>query len=198
MAQFHDHRFPGESDDYRAARDRLLAAEKELRRQAAEVAARRRELPAGGRLAKDYVFEEIPDPSASENVRQIRFSEFFEAGKDSLVIYSFMYAPDAEVPCPMCTSMLDGLDGNAPHISQRVNLAVVAKAPIGKVRQWAADRGWRHLRLLSSAGNTYSADYFAEGPDGGLLDRPLCRGVLHRGRTDRHQVTVVAELLESA
>ena len=66
----------------------------------------------------------------------------------------------------MCTSLLDGLNGSAPHIGQRINLAVVAKAPIRKIRDWARQRNWRNLRLLSSGGTTYNADYFGEMPDG--------------------------------
>ena len=122
MGEFHEHRFPGESDAYRQARDRLLAAEAELRNRTEAVAALRRGLPRGGRLAEDYVFDEAG--------AKVRFSELFAEGKDSLVLYSFMYAPDAETPCPMCTSMLDSLDGSAPHIRQQVNLVVVAKARI--------------------------------------------------------------------
>ena len=66
----------------------------------------------------------------------------------------------------MCTSLLDGLNGSAPHIGQRINLAVVAKAPVRKIRDWARQRNWRNLRLLSSGGTTYNADYFGEMPDG--------------------------------
>jgi predicted dithiol-disulfide oxidoreductase (DUF899 family) len=73
-----------------------------------------------------------------------------------------MYAPEAEKPCPMCTSILDGLNGNSPHVNDRVNFAVVARAPIQKIRSWALSRSWKNLRLLSSLKNTYNADYFAE------------------------------------
>ena len=67
-------------------------------------------------------------------------SALFEDGKDSLVVYSFMYAPEAETPCPACTSLLDGLNGAALHIGQRVNLAVVAKSPVRRIRDWARQR----------------------------------------------------------
>lgn len=168
----HAFRFPGESDQYRSARNQLLTAELELREALEQVAARRRTLPLGGRVEEDYVFEEMqPDPGADAS-RKVRLSELFAPRKASLIVYSFMYGPDAELPCPMCTSFLDGLDGSAPHITQRANLAVVAKSPIGRIRQWAARRGWRYLRVLSSAGNTYNADYFAESPDGQQL--PAC------------------------
>ena len=167
MSQYHDKRYPGESDQYRAARDRLLAAEMSLRKQIEEVAALRRRLPPGGKVPQDYVFEEgAADPPDRKTVARTKLSELFAPGKNSLIVYSFMYAPDDPTPCPMCTAFLDSLDGAAPHIDERVNLAVVAKAPIQAIRTWAAGRGWRRLHLLSSAGNSYNADYHAETPEG--------------------------------
>jgi predicted dithiol-disulfide oxidoreductase (DUF899 family) len=152
-------RFPNESPEYRAARDRLLEAEIELRRQTEAVAALRRELPRGGAVGEDYVFDEDGAP--------VRLSELF-GGHDTLAIYSFMFprALDDDSPCPACSSILDSLDGAARHLSQRVALAVVAKAESPRVRDYARHRGWRHLRLLSSAGNRYNRDYLAEGADG--------------------------------
>jgi len=89
----------------------------------------------------------------------------FQPRQDTLVVYSYMYGPKAAHPCPMCTSMLDSLDGSAPHIAQRVSLAVVAKSPIRRIRKFAAARGWRHLRLLSSANNEFNAHYHGEDRD---------------------------------
>jgi len=152
--------FPGESAEYRDARNRLLDAERELRRRQEEIAALRRALPPGGPLKEDYVFDEG---------RPVRFSELFAPGKDTLVIYSFMYGPRMKAACPMCTSILDALDGETPHVRDRVNLAVVAKSPIERIRTFAHERGWRNLRLLSSAPNTYNTDYRAETPDGDQL-----------------------------
>ena len=169
MGQLHQQRLPGESEDYRAARDRLLEAEMALRVQVETVAALRRDLPRGGLLKEDYVFEEGgAELSDSETVTRTRLSELFAPGRDSLVLYGFMYAPDGQ-PCPMCNAFLDGLDGNAPHIAQRTNLAVVAKAPIGKIRDWGRARGWHNLRLLSSGACSYNSDYLAETPAGEQL-----------------------------
>ena len=166
MGQFHEHRFPGESAAYREARDRLLAAERELRRRVEDVAALRRSLPAGGKVREDYVFEEgAADLSDTDTTRQTRFSELFAPGKDSLVLYSFMYPPGGDA-CPMCTAFLDSLNGSARHIGDRVNLAVVAKAPIRTIRDFAAARDWTKLRLLSSGGNSYNSDYFSESAEG--------------------------------
>ena len=170
MGQYHDKHYPGETADYRTARDALLAAEQDLRRQVEVVAAQRRALPLGGPVREDYVFEEgAADPADRGTVRQTRLSELFAAGKDSLALYSFMFGPDAETPCPMCTAFLDSLNGNAAHVGQRMNLAIVAKAPIEKIRDWAAARSWNNLRFLSSGGNSYNADYFAETPDGSQI-----------------------------
>jgi predicted dithiol-disulfide oxidoreductase (DUF899 family) len=173
--------FPGESSEYRAARNRLLEQEIELRRATEAVAAARRRLPPGGVVPHDYVFHgQGPEGGPAE----VRLSELFAPGKDSLVIYSMMFprasdddrpGPDHgetallpldQSPCPSCTAFLDQLDGAAEHARQRINLAVTGKAPIERILTFAAERGWRHLRLLSSAGTTYNRDYLAETPDG--------------------------------
>src|SRR6516165_7547496 len=174
--------FPGESDEYRAARNRLLEQEIELRRAMEAVAAARRQLPTGGVVPQDYVFE---TGGPGGRPAEVRLSDLFAPGKDSLVIYSMMFPrdpdddspgpasgqtallPRAEGPCPSCTAFLDQLDGAAGHASQHINLAVAAKTPIGRLLTFAAERGWQRLRLLSSAGTTYNRDYMAETADGG-------------------------------
>jgi predicted dithiol-disulfide oxidoreductase (DUF899 family) len=191
--------FPGESAEYRAARDRLLAREIELRRAMEAVAAARRELPPGGVVPEDYVFQ---GAGADGSPTDVRLSELFAPGKDSLVIYSFMFPrsyggerpgpasgetallPLEEGPCPSCVALLDQLDGAVEHASQHVNLAVVAKTSLPRLLTWANERGWRHLRLLSSAGNTYNRDYFGESADGSQV--PMLN-VFHRdGQAMRH------------
>jgi len=142
-------RFPGESAGYRAARDELLAAERNLRQQIERVAELRRKLPLGGAVAEDYVFEDGAGGL-------VKLSDLFSEGKDTLAPYSFMYGPAMKQACPMCTSFPDSLNGTAPHAAQRLNLAVVAKSPIERIREFARGRGWHHPRLLSSAGNTYN------------------------------------------
>jgi len=127
----HAVRFSQESAQYRTARDRLLDVEVALRRQIEQVAALRRQLPLGGPVTEDYVFEETGP---------VRLSELF--GKhDTLVLYSFMYGPAMKQACSSCTSILDGLDGEAPHVTQRVALAVVAKSPIERIRAFAEQGG---------------------------------------------------------
>lgn len=168
MAQpLHSIRFPGETDEYRQARDELLQAEIELRRQTEAVAILRRQLPLGGAIKEDYVFEEGATDPADLNTRQsVQLSALFSEGKDCLILYSFMFGPEMKQACPSCTSILDGLNGSAPHVAQRVNIAVVAKSPLERIRAFAQQRGWRNLRLLSSAHNSYNTDYHGETPDG--------------------------------
>jgi predicted dithiol-disulfide oxidoreductase (DUF899 family) len=161
--------FPGETDEYRRARNELLETEIELRRQTEAVAAQRRGLPLGGEVPTDYGFEE--STGGPDATRTVRLSELFEDGKDTLLLYSFMFIPgEAGLPleagCPSCTSIIDALDGEAPHIMQRVSLAVAAKVPIQQLREHARSRGWNNIRLLSSANTTYNHDYHAEAPDG--------------------------------
>jgi predicted dithiol-disulfide oxidoreductase (DUF899 family) len=96
---------------------------------------------------------------------QVRMSELFD-GHDTLVIYNFMYGPQRERPCPMCTSLLRAWEGEAPDMEQRIALAVVAKSPIERLLAFAKERGWRHLKLYSSADNSFNRDYFAESADG--------------------------------
>ncbi len=192
-------RFPEESAEYRAARDRLLDREIELRRAMEAVAATRRQLPPGGVVPKDYVFR---GRGADGTPTDVRLSELFAPGKDSLVIYSFMFPrnpnddrpgprtgetavlPLAESPCPSCTALIDQLDGAAEHATQHINLAIVAKAPIDRILTFAKERGWRRLRMLSSAANTYNRDYWAETSEG---SQRTMLNVFHRdGDTIRH------------
>ena len=191
--------FPGESAEYRAARDRLLQREIELRRAMEGVAEARRELPPGAVVPEDYVFQGAGADGAPADVR---LSELFAPGKDSLVIYNFMFPrhsgddrpgprggqtallPLEEGPCPSCTAMLDQLDGAAEHVSPQVNLAVVAKSPLPRILTFAAERGWRRLRLLSSAGSNFKRDYHGETAEG---DQMPMLNVFHRdGDVIRH------------
>jgi predicted dithiol-disulfide oxidoreductase (DUF899 family) len=151
-------RYPNESAEYRAARNALLDEEIALRKQIEAVAAKRRSLPLGGKLPEDYVFERIGDNSMPETVKM---SELF-GRHDTLILYSFMYGPERELPCPGCTHLLDGIDGAAQHVGERAALHVVAKSPIARLAAWAHERGWQHLSLISTAGNSYDADYFGD------------------------------------
>lgn len=181
----HAERFPGESSDYRTARNELLQAEIELRRQVEEVAALRRQLPPGGPLAQDYEFEEgAAALDDTRTVRGVKFSELFTRPSGTLAVYSFMYGPQMANACPLCTCMLDSLNGTVPHTAQRIDLVVVAKSPIARIRAFARERGWRNLRLLSSANNTYNRDYHGEDDKGSQL--PVLNVFAQRGGEIRH------------
>ncbi len=174
MGTHHDKAFPNESAAYRAARDGLLEAERGLRRQMEEVAALRRELPLGGE-AKDYEFQSAQGP--------VTLSGLFEGGKDTLLLYGFMFAPGGS-PCPLCTAFLDSLNGAAPHISQRVNLTITAKASVAELNAYAEKRGWNNLRLVSWGGTSYGRDYFTE--DGEDEQQPVMNVFVKKDGAVRH------------
>jgi predicted dithiol-disulfide oxidoreductase (DUF899 family) len=175
--------FPGESADYREARNRLLGQEAELRCVTEAVAAARRDLPPGGVVPRDYVFQ---GAGADALPVDVRLSELFAPGKDSLAIYNMMFprALDEGLPCPSCTEFLDSFDGAAEHIAQRVNLAVVVKTGLPRLVAHARQRGWRRLRLLSSATDTYNRDYHGETADGAQM--PMMNVFRRDGGTIRH------------
>jgi predicted dithiol-disulfide oxidoreductase (DUF899 family) len=137
-----DIHFPGETAEYRAARDQLLQQEIELQRAMEAVAEARRKLPPGGIVPQDYVFEGADADGAPARVK---LSELFAPGRDSLVTYSFMFPRDAgddrpgpdsgdtallapsEGPCPSCVALLDQLDGAALHVKPLINFAVTPR-----------------------------------------------------------------------
>jgi predicted dithiol-disulfide oxidoreductase (DUF899 family) len=149
-------RFPNESAEYRRARNALLAEEIELRRHIERVAAQRRSLPPGGEVTKNYRFQSEKGP--------VSFADLF-GDKQTLVVYSYMYGPQRERPCPMCTSLLSSWDGEAQDIEQNVALAVVGQSPIEKLAAYKKERGWRNLKLYSDTSREFSKDYFANTPE---------------------------------
>ncbi|HYP83390.1 DUF899 family protein [Variovorax sp.] len=150
-------RFPNESPAYRDARLALLAEEIELRRHVERVAAQRRALPAGGEVPQDYVFM---GPQGA-----VLMSELFGM-HDTLIVYHWMFGPRSERPCPMCTSLLSALDGETPDLLQRTAFVVVARSPYARLANFAIERGWRNLPLLSTFGSTFNQDYVGEEPEG--------------------------------
>jgi predicted dithiol-disulfide oxidoreductase (DUF899 family) len=166
-------RFPNESDEYRRARTALLAEEIELRRHIERVAEMRRALPPGGVISKDYRFDGESGPTA--------FSQLF-GDKQTLVIYSYMYGPKREQPCPMCTSLLSAWDGETPDIEQRIALVVVARSPIERLLAFKRERGWRHLQLVSDPSGEYTRDYVSAED----ADMPAFNVFTRRDGTIRH------------
>ena len=151
-------RFPNESAEYRRAREALLAEEIELRRHIERVAEQRRALPPGGDVRKNYAFE-------GENGKA-SFADLF-GDKDSLVVYTYMFGPQRERPCPMCTSLLSAWDGEALDVQQRVALAIVARSPIARLVAFKRERGWHHLPLYSDISGEFSRDYHGLTKEGG-------------------------------
>jgi len=191
--------FPNESPEYRAARDKLLDKEIAERRATEALAAARRALPPGGVLKEDYVFE---GAGADGTLKKIRLSELFAPGKDSLIIYNFMFPRDPsddrppstapstrrlmllEQPCPSCVALLDQLDGAARHVRENTNFAVVAKTSAPTLLAFGKERGWRFLRLLSSTGNSFKHDYHGEEATG--EQRPMLNVFERKGGEIRH------------
>jgi len=173
LAQINGVHFPNESADYRRARNALLAEEIELRRHIERVAEQRRALPAGGEVRKDYRFEGEHGPTG--------FADLF-GDKQSLVVYSYMYGPKRERPCPMCTSLLSAWDGEALDVAQRVALVVVARSPIERLASFKKERGWRHLRLYSDMSGDYTRDYVSAED----ADVPAYNVFTRRDGTMRH------------
>jgi predicted dithiol-disulfide oxidoreductase (DUF899 family) len=143
-------RFPNETAEYRRARDELLAEEIELRRHIERVAGQRRALPPGGVVPKDYSFEGEHGP--------VTFSQLL-GDQQTLAVYSFMYGPQRERPCPMCTSLLSAWDGEAVDVGQRIALVAIARSPIERLLAFKKERGWRNLRIYSDVGGDYTRAY---------------------------------------
>lgn len=142
--------FPNETAEYRQARNALLAEEIELRRHIERVAELRRQLPAGGEVTTTYQFEGENGP--------VTLADLF-GDKTTLIIYSYMFGPQREKPCPMCTSFMASLEGKVPDIEQRVALAMVARSPIERLVEGKKARGWTQLKVYSDSDGRFTHDY---------------------------------------
>jgi predicted dithiol-disulfide oxidoreductase (DUF899 family) len=148
---------PGASDKYHAAREKLLDAEADLREHVERVAAMRRALPPG---------PNVPDYEFFDGDKLVKLSELFSDGKPYLVMYHFMYWPDDQEFCPMCSMWVDGWDGIAHHVAQRANIVAATLAPVDVTRAWAKKRGWRRIPVLADAGPAFARDTGAEDGEG--------------------------------
>jgi len=149
--------YPNDSPEYRAARSALLAEEIELRRHIERVAAQRRALPPGG-VAPDYDF-------LDENGKTIKLADLF-GQHETLLTYFWMYGPQRERPCPMCTAFLGALDQPSRDLSQRIAVAVIGRSPVARQLAFARERGWQHLHFYQCAGDDFARDYRGLAPDG--------------------------------
>ena len=148
-------RHPNESQEYRDARESLLREEQELVAKVKSVAAKRRTLPPGGELKEDYVFQWASEGKVGQRVS---FSELF-GDKNTLLIYSFMFGPNWDNPCPSCTSLMDGFDRSWYQVSRDAAFVAIAKAPAPRIDAWARQRGWSQIPLLSGFESPFQADY---------------------------------------
>ena len=87
-------------------------------------------------------------------------------GKDTLVTYFWMYGPQRERPCPMCTNWLGAVNGNANDIAQRVSLKILSRSPVKRQVAFAQERGWQHLDFVQTADDDYANDLGLLNPDG--------------------------------
>ena len=165
---FRQTNLPNESEEYLSQREKLRLAEIELMRQRENVAELRRHLPAAAAI-QDYVFEEGPVSldAGDAPTRTVRLSELFTGPNRSVLIYHFMYGKNQTKPCPMCTAMIDCINGIAQHLTQNIDLAIVAAADPVALRAHARTRGWNRLRLLSAGTSTFKYDLGSEDKDGG-------------------------------
>ena len=165
--------FPNESAEYRDARRRLISAEIELRRKNEEVAALRRALPPGGLVPQNFTFDG-PDGV-------VTLQDFF-GDKDTLIVYSYMFGPEREAPCPMCTSTIASWQPKAQDLQQRVALAVTARSPYERLAAWKRERGWSNIPLYSDPSGDFTRAYV--DPDDG--DVPGLTVFTRRDGTIRH------------
>jgi predicted dithiol-disulfide oxidoreductase (DUF899 family) len=149
--------YPNDSEEYREARTALLEQEIELRRQIQRVAAMRRALPLGGE-AREYRF-------LNEDGKEVGLADMF-GRHETLFTYFWMYGPQRERPCPMCTSFVGSLDIPAPDIAQRIGIAVIGRSPVARQLAFARERGWTHLKFYQTVGDDFAKDYHGLSPDG--------------------------------
>ena len=150
LARTNKARFPNENAGYRRARQELLTEEIELRRHIERVAKLRRALPPGGEVTKNYVFE-------GENGKA-NFADLF-GGKQTLAIYSYMFGPQRQAPCPMCTSFMSTWEHKLPDIEQRIAFVFVARSPIARLIEAKKARGWTQHKVYSDTSGDYTRDY---------------------------------------
>jgi predicted dithiol-disulfide oxidoreductase (DUF899 family) len=185
----------GASQEHIDARIELAKAEQALHDQVWEVAGARRRLPSGP-LLDNYVFAEGPaDLGRDEPTRSVPLRELFGA-HDTLFVYHLMFHPDEDEACPMCSMWVDGFHGVAHHLARHAAFAVIAKAPLPKLRAWALRRGWDGLRVLSSFDTSFNADLNVERPDG--AQRPVASVFAVDGDRVRHVFSQPANFPDDA
>jgi predicted dithiol-disulfide oxidoreductase (DUF899 family) len=155
-----------ESAAYVEARESLRLAELDLIEHQERVAALRRALPPGPVVDDSLLVEGPDDLGHGDEPHDVRLSELFSSPSRPLIVYHLMYGKGQVEPCPMCTMWIDGFNGVAHHLRARVDIAVVAAADIGALREQARHRGWHNLRVLSAGTSSFKRDLGSEDEAG--------------------------------
>lgn len=138
--------------EWQAARERLLAKEKELTRLHDRLAAERRRLPMV-RIEKAYVFD---GPKGKATLLDL-----FE-GRRQLILYHFMFGPTREDGCDGCSMFVDQV-GHLAHLHARdVSFVLVSRAPIDRIEAYRKRMRWS-IPWFSSFQSDFNHD-FAVGP----------------------------------
>ena len=120
-------------EEWAVARDKLLTLEKEHTRRGDELARARQALP-WVRIDKDYTLQTAEGPRA--------LAELFD-GRSQLVIYNFMFGPDYDAGCPVCSSIADSFNGVVEHLKARdVTMMCISRAPLDKLLAYRERMGW--------------------------------------------------------
>jgi len=178
---------PNASNEYRQAREKLYAAERKLLRHVEQVAEQRRSLPAG---------PEVPDYEFIGPDGPVRLSQLFNADREPyLVMYHVMYWAEDDTFCPMCSGWIDALNGVAPHVTQRVNFVAASEAPPERLQQWARQRRWDDMPVLSDVGTQLADAIGARDEDGDPVSTVAV--FAKDGDTLRHVYTMHPDEVES-
>ena len=138
-------------DDWLAVRKELLAKEKEFTHARDELTRQRQALPWEA-VEKDYVFE---GPNGKETL-----ADLFD-GRSQLLVYHFMFDPDDEAGCPVCSFWADNFDPIVQHLRQRdVTMIAISRAPFPKIATYRERMGWS-FKWVSSSQNDFNFDYGA-------------------------------------
>jgi len=138
----------GTRDEWLAARERLLAREKEYTRLGDELARERRELPWVP-VEKEYRFD------TDDGEREL--GELFD-GRSQLLVYHFMFGPSYAAGCPVNSSIADAVDPVLPHVHARgATVVFVSQAPLEKLQAYKRRMGWS-FPWVSSAPTDFNFD----------------------------------------
>jgi predicted dithiol-disulfide oxidoreductase (DUF899 family) len=167
-------------EEWLAARSALLSREKELTRLRDDLSRQRRELP-WELVGKDYAFE---TPAGTRSL-----AELFD-GRSQLIVYHFMFEPEADAGCPHCSFWADNFDLNVLHLNARdVTFAAVSRAPLAKLLAYRERMGWS-FDWVSSGESDFNYDFGVSfRPE--EVGRPVFNyGTLVPGLEDREGVSV--------